>query len=41
MPYHFGTWDIIKQDAAAWKQRVEEETGTPVILLKPGDSVPL
>jgi L-ascorbate metabolism protein UlaG (beta-lactamase superfamily) len=41
MPYHFGTWDLIAQDASAWKHRVEEMTSTKAVLLKPGESFSL
>ena len=39
VPIHFGTWDLIAQDPAAWAQRVEKETDAKVTLLKPGESV--
>jgi L-ascorbate metabolism protein UlaG (beta-lactamase superfamily) len=39
IPIHYSTFGLIKQDAAAWKIRVEAETGVPVHLLKPGDSI--
>jgi L-ascorbate metabolism protein UlaG (beta-lactamase superfamily) len=38
LPYHYGTWEIIAQDAAAWKKKVEGETATRVLLLQPGES---
>ena len=37
MPMHYDTFDIIKQDAAAWAKRVTAETAAQVALLKPGD----
>lgn len=37
IPIHFNTFDLIKQDAAAWAKAVEAETDTQVALLKPGD----
>jgi L-ascorbate metabolism protein UlaG (beta-lactamase superfamily) len=40
-PYHYGTWDLIAQDAAAWKSRVEEELSTKVYVLRPGESCTL
>ncbi len=36
IPIHFDTWDVIHQNAAAWCQRVQEETSAQVYLLKPG-----
>jgi L-ascorbate metabolism protein UlaG (beta-lactamase superfamily) len=41
IPIHFGTWGLISQDAAAWAQRVEAETGAKVHVLKPGESFSL
>lgn len=38
IPIHFGTWDLIAQDAAAWADRVNKQTGTLVVVLKPGES---
>jgi L-ascorbate metabolism protein UlaG (beta-lactamase superfamily) len=38
IPIHFGTWDLIAQDAAAWAERVDKQTGTQVVVLKPGES---
>jgi L-ascorbate metabolism protein UlaG (beta-lactamase superfamily) len=40
IPIHFSTWDVIQQDAEAWAKRVQQETGTKAILLKPGESFP-
>src|SRR5207302_5738558 len=37
LPIHYNTFDIIKQDAAAWAKRVEQETQTKVTVLKPGE----
>ncbi len=39
VPIHYNTWDLIAQDAEAWKARVENETKTRVVLLKPGESL--
>lgn len=39
IPIHYDTFDLIKQDPAAWKQRVEAETSTRVSLLKPGEGL--
>ena len=41
IPVHYGTWDLIAQDAAAWAKRVEAETATHVRVLKPGESFSL
>jgi L-ascorbate metabolism protein UlaG (beta-lactamase superfamily) len=38
IPIHFGTWDVIAQDANAWADRVKRQTGTQVVVLKPGES---
>lgn len=38
IPYHFSTWDKIKQDPHAWAARVEKETTTKAHVLKPGES---
>jgi L-ascorbate metabolism protein UlaG (beta-lactamase superfamily) len=37
-PMHYDTFDVVKQDADAWKRAVEERTGTPVLVMKPGQS---
>lgn len=37
IPVHFNTFDLIRQDAAAWVKRVEAETSTRAHLLRPGD----
>jgi L-ascorbate metabolism protein UlaG (beta-lactamase superfamily) len=36
VPIHYNTFPVIRQDAAAWKKRVEEETGVPCEALPPG-----
>lgn len=41
IPMHFSTFDVIRQDAAAWAQRVGQETSARVHLLKPGESFTL
>ncbi len=41
IPIHYNTWQLIAQDANAWKERVEKETKTKVMLLKPGESYSL
>jgi L-ascorbate metabolism protein UlaG (beta-lactamase superfamily) len=38
IPIHFDTWDVIAQDADAWAERVNKQTGTQVVVLKPGES---
>lgn len=41
LPIHFNTFDVIQQDSAAWKKRVEQETKTKVIVLQPGGTLEL
>ena len=41
IPIHFGTWGLIEQDAAAWTGRVQKETRTQAVLLKPGGTYTL
>ncbi len=41
IPIHFSTFDVIKQDAAAWARLVEQETSAKVHLLNPGESFTL
>ncbi len=41
IPIHYNTWPLLAQDADAWKGRVEKETRTRVVLLKPGESYSL
>ncbi len=38
IPIHYNTWDLITQDADAWAKRVEKETKTKAVILKPGES---
>lgn len=38
IPIHFNTWEVIAQDAAAWVERVNAETSSRGLLLKPGDT---
>ena len=38
IPIHYNTWGLIAQDENAWAERVGKETGTKVVLLKPGES---
>lgn len=39
VPIHYNTFDLIKQDPGAWAERVEQETDTKVVVLKPGESL--
>ena len=41
IPIHFNTFDVIRQDAAAWAEQAGRESGAQVHLLKPGESVDL
>ncbi|NOY98002.1 MAG: metal-dependent hydrolase [Chloroflexi bacterium] len=38
IPIHYNTWDLISQDPTGWASRVEKETDTKVVVLKPGES---
>ncbi len=38
IPIHYNTWPLIAQDPEAWAKRVEAETETKVVVLKPGDT---
>jgi L-ascorbate metabolism protein UlaG (beta-lactamase superfamily) len=39
LPIHYNTFELIRQDAHAWAARVESETGVPVHVLSPGQSL--
>ena len=39
VPVHYNTWDLIAQDPAAWKKRVEHETETFVHIMQPDTSI--
>jgi L-ascorbate metabolism protein UlaG (beta-lactamase superfamily) len=39
LPIHYNTFELIRQDAHAWAARVERETGVPVHVLSPGQSL--
>ncbi len=39
VPIHYGTWDIIAQDADAWAGRVRKETKAQPVVLRPGEWV--
>jgi L-ascorbate metabolism protein UlaG (beta-lactamase superfamily) len=41
IPYHYNTWDLIRQDPDAWAKTVEKETNAKVHVLKPGESYEL
>ena len=38
IPTHYNTWDLLAQDANAWAERVQKETSTKAVVLKPGES---
>jgi L-ascorbate metabolism protein UlaG (beta-lactamase superfamily) len=38
IPIHYNTWGLIAQDANAWAERVQKETNTKAVVLKPGES---
>jgi len=38
VPIHYDTWDLLAQDANAWAERVQKETKTKAVVLKPGES---
>jgi len=38
IPMHYNTFPFIEQDAAAWGERVDNETDTMAIVLRPGES---
>jgi L-ascorbate metabolism protein UlaG (beta-lactamase superfamily) len=37
LPIHYNTFDLIAQDAAAWANRVRQETQAEPVVLKPGE----
>ncbi len=39
VPIHYNTFDVIRQDAAAWAARVEKETPAKVAVMKPGETI--
>ncbi len=41
VPIHYDTFDVIKQNPQAWARRVESETSTKVVVMKPGDMLEL
>ena len=36
LPIHYNTWDLIAQDAAAWAERVRQQTQVEPVVLQPG-----
>ncbi len=38
IPIHYNTFEVIAQDPSTWASRVENETNTRVVVLKPGES---
>ena len=41
IPIHYNTFDLLKQDVGAWAERVQKETKTKAVILKPGESYSL
>jgi L-ascorbate metabolism protein UlaG (beta-lactamase superfamily) len=41
IPIHYDTFDVIKQDPAAFARTVEAETKARCVVLKPGESYSL
>jgi L-ascorbate metabolism protein UlaG (beta-lactamase superfamily) len=39
VPMHYSTFPVIQQDAAAWAERVKQETTSRVLLMQPGDTI--
>lgn len=39
VPIHYSTWDVIRQDAQSWAERVAAETGAQVHAIQPGGSL--
>ena len=39
VPMHYNTFPVIEQDAEAWKRAVESQTGVPVTVMQPGESI--
>ena len=38
IPIHYNTWGLIAQDAHAWAERVNSQTQTKAVVLKPGET---
>jgi L-ascorbate metabolism protein UlaG (beta-lactamase superfamily) len=41
LPAHYNTWPPIEQDAAAWAEKVKQETSAEAIVLVPGEKITL
>lgn len=41
IPIHFNTFPLLEQDENAWAERVQKETKTKAVVLKPGESYSL
>ena len=41
VPIHYDTFDVIKQDAEAWAEKVRSETSTVPVVMKPGETIEL
>jgi L-ascorbate metabolism protein UlaG (beta-lactamase superfamily) len=41
IPMHYNTWPLIEADPNLFKDKVEAETGTKVVILRPGESISL
>jgi L-ascorbate metabolism protein UlaG (beta-lactamase superfamily) len=41
VPVHYGTWDVIAQNASAWALRVKAETPAEPVILEPGQTFTL
>lgn len=39
VPIHYNSFEVIQQDAEAWAKRVNNETDTEAVVLKPGESI--
>ncbi|HUU27287.1 MAG TPA: metal-dependent hydrolase [archaeon] len=39
VPMHFDTWDLIAQDARSFKDKVESETISQVVIIDPGQTI--
>jgi L-ascorbate metabolism protein UlaG (beta-lactamase superfamily) len=39
VPMHYNTFDLIRQDVAAWAERVELDTSSRVKIMKPGEEI--
>lgn len=38
IPIHYNTWDLIAQDPLAWADKARKETGTRILVLRPGET---